>query len=380
MKKHSIMVEQFEFVWTLISILFHLFHVLKKAVSMSLCSNPAAPPQSPLSWKLLAKSPAVGSKKSRNSLKTESLGLKELEEEEAPRRPKRRPAKIVIPPVGVGLGFGEGFNGKEEKSAMREMEVEGSVYSLASRTGTRHTMEDGYGVITDIHGDSKQALFGVFDGHGGRAAVDFVMEKLGKNIIRSVEEVNEKEEGSLKLAIKAAYLKTNQEFLSQGVRSGSCAATVLLKNGELHVSNVGDCRVVMSRKGVADALTTDHRPGREDERIRIENLGGFVNCRNGVWRVQDSLAISRAIGDIDMKEWVISEPDTKTFHLNQDCEFLIMASDGLWDKVGNQEAVDMVIKQRNWLQSCRDLVEMSCSRGNRDDITVMVVDLRSFSC
>lgn len=58
----------------------------------------------------------------------------------------------------------------------------------------------------------------------------------------------------------------------QGVSSGACAATVLLKNGELHVSNVGDCRVVMSRKGIADALTTDHRPGREDERIRIESL------------------------------------------------------------------------------------------------------------
>ena len=60
-------------------------------------------------------------------------------------------------------------------------------------------------------------------------------------------------------------------FHLQGVSSGVCAATVLLKDGELHVANVGDCRVVMSRKGVADALTDDHRAGREDERNRIEN-------------------------------------------------------------------------------------------------------------
>ncbi|RZS07621.1 hypothetical protein BHM03_00038512 [Ensete ventricosum] len=99
----------------------------------------------------------------------------------------------------------------------------------------------------------------------------------------------------------------------------------------------------MSRKGVADALTDDHRAGREDERNRIENSvtynilnstqGGYVTCRNGIWRVQDSLAVSRAIGDLNMKEWIISEPETETVQLTPDCEFLIVASDGLWDKV-----------------------------------------------
>ncbi|KAK8954886.1 putative protein phosphatase 2C 74 [Platanthera zijinensis] len=144
------------------------------------------------------------------------------------------------------------------------------------------------------------------------------------------------------------------------------------------VSNVGDCRIVMSRKGLAEALTTDHLPGREDERIRIMIQGGYVNCHNGVWRVQDSLAISRSIGDANMKEWIVSEPETKMIPLTQDCEFLIMASDGLWDMVSNQEAVDVVAKMRKSVQSCTDLVEISCSRGNKDDITVMVVDIQSF--
>lgn len=52
---------------------------------------------------------------------------------------------------------------------------------------------------------------------------------------------------------------------------GACAAGVLLKDGELHVANVGDCRVVLSRKGSAFTLTNDHRLTREDERSRIEN-------------------------------------------------------------------------------------------------------------
>lgn len=58
-----------------------------------------------------------------------------------------------------------------------------------------------------------------------------------------------------------------------------------------------------------------------------------MECKNGVWRVQGSLAVSRAIGDLHLKEWVISEPEIHRLPLTPDCEFLIMASDGLWDKV-----------------------------------------------
>lgn len=58
-----------------------------------------------------------------------------------------------------------------------------------------------------------------------------------------------------------------------------------------------------------------------------------MHLQNGVWRVQGSLAISRAIGDIHLKEWIISEPEIRKLPITSDCEFLILASDGLWDKV-----------------------------------------------
>jgi protein phosphatase 1L len=61
--------------------------------------------------------------------------------------------------------------------------------------------------------------------------------------------------------------------------------------------------------------------------------GGFLHCRNGIWRVHGSIAVSRAIGDLHLKEWIISEPEIKRVPLTSDCQFLIMASDGLWDKV-----------------------------------------------
>lgn len=67
--------------------------------------------------------------------------------------------------------------------------------------------------------------------------------------------------------------------------------------------------------------------------IYVNVQGGFVHCRNGVWRVQGSLAVSRAIGDQHLKQWVIPEPEIKKLPLTSDCQFLIVASDGLWDKV-----------------------------------------------
>ncbi|XP_022718389.1 probable protein phosphatase 2C 2 isoform X1 [Durio zibethinus] len=286
---------------------------------------------------------------------------------------RKRPATLLLPEYFPRL---EIFPRLEKK---KEFEIEGRDFFLASKKGIREIMEDSYSFTVDILGDPKQAFFAVIDGHGGHAAADYVAENLGKNIVEALENVGD-EIGRLEQAIRRGYLVTDKEFLSQGVSSGACASTVLLKDGELHVASVGDCRVVLSRKGIAAAMTNDHRlSSREDERLRIESSGGFVHCRNGVWRVQGSLAVSRAIGDFHLKQWIISEPEIKTLPLTSDCEFLIMASDGLWDKVNEQEAVNVVLRERNVQESCKKLVDISCGRGNIDDITVMVVNLENFA-
>ncbi|KAI3972689.1 hypothetical protein MKX01_019347 [Papaver californicum] len=284
---------------------------------------------------------------------------------------KKKALKLVIPEISL--------REMRKEEYQKEFEIQGRDYCLASRRGYREIMEDGYGIINDIMGDSKQAFFGVFDGHGGRAAMEYVVENLGKNIVAALGEVVQNgEDGQLENVIKQGYSLTDKDFLRQDVSSGACAATVLLKNGELYVANAGDCRVVLSRNGVAHALTSDHHVNREDERFRIENSGGHLSCRNGIWRVQGSLAVTRAIGDAHLKEWVISEPEIEKIRLTTDCEFLIIASDGLWEKVGNQEAIDLISRDNRSIQSCKKLIHVSTSRGGRDDITVMVVDLRSF--
>lgn len=205
-------------------------------------------------------------------------------------------------------------------------------------------------------------MFGVYDGHGGAKAAEFAATNLDKNVIDHVEKMGDQD---IEAAVKLGYLMTDSEFLKEGSHGGSCCVTVLIKKGELVVSHAGDCRAVISRGGVGVALTSDHRPSREDEKSRIVALvkliialpfkfyqpllytagktheivylfmqGGYVDCsRAGVWRINGSLAVSRGIGDEHLKQWVTAEPETKILAIEPDFEFLILASDGLWDKV-----------------------------------------------
>lgn len=176
----------------------------------------------------------------------------------------------------------------------------------------------------------------------------------------------------------------------QGLRGGCCAATALLKDGDLYVANAGDCRAVLgTRSGAAIPLTSDHTPARDDERRRIEAAGGYVSKGSGgVWRVQDTLAVSRALGDADMRaSGVTGVPEVHAARrVTADCAFLVLASDGVWSKVSDQEAVDAVIarisscteKTTASVECCKALVALARSRGSRDDITAMVVDLQRF--
>nr|WNA21413.1 protein phosphatase 2C [Hemerocallis fulva] len=245
----------------------------------------------------------------------------------------------------------------------------------------RFEMEDRFRVDLDLRGDPQLAFFGIFDGHGGNKAAEFASENMGKNILDEVmcEGINNVED-----AIMNGYLKTDSEFLKEGVGSGACCVTAFVKKGDLIVSNAGDCRAVLSVSGAAEALTSDHHPSREDERERIENLGGYVDFCRGLWRLQGCLAVSRGIGDSHLKEWVIPHPETRTLKIKPEFEFLILASDGLWDKVSNQEAVDLArpfcINSHNPspLSACKKLADLSFNRGSNDDISVMIIQLRHF--
>lgn len=109
-----------------------------------------------------------------------------------------------------------------------------------------------------------------------------------------------------------------------------------------------------------------------------------MDCYQGVWRVQGSLAVSRGIGDRHLKQWITAEPETRVLRIEPDYEFLILASDGLWDKVNNQEAVDAVrplcmgVEKPMTAFACKRLAELAVIRGSIDDISVMIIQLGHF--
>lgn len=94
------------------------------------------------------------------------------------------------------------------------------------------------------------------------------------------------------------------------------------------------------------AIVSDmYRSHREDETRRIKALGGRV-IYWGRWRVQGVLAVSRAIGDVNLKPYVSAEPEflTKTMTADDDLMYMVLASDGLWDVMSNQDVATFIMK------------------------------------
>ncbi|XP_058182320.1 probable protein phosphatase 2C 25 [Rhododendron vialii] len=338
--------------------------------SSTLSPPPPSSPSSPLVLRL--HKPPIGMNRVFNddaASTSSSYPLKLLK--------RNRPAKLDIPISIKGFGGGLGTPAVDRREVV---EVESDGYSVYSRKGKRQVMEDRYSAVVNFHGDPKQAFFGIFDGHGGAKAAEFAAENLATNIL---DEVEVRDDEEIVDAVKSGYLNTDSDFMKEDLRGGSCCVTALIRNGNLVVSNAGDCRAVMSRGGTAEALTSDHRPSRKDEKHRIETLGGYVDRCHGVWRV-GSLAVSRGIGDRHLKQWVTAEPETKILTMESDLEFLILASDGLWDKVSNQEAVDIArplcigIQNPEPFSACEKLAALSVSRGSADDISVMLILLGHF--
>uniref|UniRef100_A0A453NBT3 protein-serine/threonine phosphatase n=3 Tax=Aegilops tauschii TaxID=37682 RepID=A0A453NBT3_AEGTS len=179
-----------------------------------------------------------------------------------------------------------------------------------------------------------------------------------------------------KAAIAETFNHTDSEFLkadsSHTRDAGSTASTAILVGGRLVVANVGDSRAVVSKGGKAIAVSRDHKPDQTDERQRIEEAGGFVMWA-GTWRVGGVLAVSRAFGDKLLKQYVVADPEIKEEVVDSSLEFLILASDGLWDVVTNDEAVAMVKPVEDPEQAAKGLLQEASQRGSADNITVVIV-------
>ncbi|XP_050077498.1 protein phosphatase 1L [Anopheles maculipalpis] len=163
--------------------------------------------------------------------------------------------------------------------------------------------------------------------------------------------------------------------------AGTTALIAVIHRSKLIVANVGDSRGVMcDYKGNAIPLSFDHKPQQVREQKRIADAGGFIAFK-GVWRVAGILATSRALGDYPLKEknLVIANPDVLSFDLvDHRPQFLILASDGLWDTFTNEEAVAFVRERLDEPHfGAKSIALQSYNRGSVDNITVLVIVLKN---
>lgn len=259
-----------------------------------------------------------------------------------------------------------------------------------SHIGGRPHMEDTHvciGNLAKTFGYDKLneevvSLYGVFDGHMGKAAAQYVRDHLPRIIVEDTDFPLKLEKVVMRSfkEVDAAFAKSCT--LETSLSSGTTALTAMIFGRSLLVANAGDCRAVLSQRGKACEMSEDHRPCRPTEKERIESLGGSVNdgYLNGL------LSVSRALGDWHlegMKEMsggggpLSAEPELKLVTLSKEDEFLIIGSDGIWEVFTSQNAIDFArrrLQDHNDVKlCCEEVVEEAIKRGATDNLTVVVV-------
>ncbi|XP_075502813.1 putative protein phosphatase 2C 38 isoform X2 [Primulina tabacum] len=275
---------------------------------------------------------------------------------------------------------------------------------------------------------------GIYDGHAGPEASRFISDHLFENMKKFTTDNQEMSAD----VIKNAYLATEEEFLSlvkkqweikpQIASVGSCCLVGIICSGLLYIANSGDSRVVLGRlekvknEVKAMQLSTEHNASFESVREELHALHPndpqIVVLKHGVWRVKGLIQVSRSIGDAYLKKQefnrvpllpkfrlpepfekpiLLAEPSIHVQKLYPEDQFLIFASDGLWEHLSNQEAVDLVnssprsgiarklvkaalqeaAKKREMRYSDLKKIDRGVRRHFHDDITVIVLFLDS---
>jgi len=284
----------------------------------------------------------------------------------------------------MGQTLSEPITAKESSSLQNKSMKVGS----SSMQGWRISMEDAHTHILTMADDKDASFFAVYDGHGGSKVATHVSRNLHRQILRRPEYKNGQYEEAITQGFLECDEKMRHEESLKDEMSGSTAITALLRGTDLYVGNVGDSRCIASINGVSEALSVDHKPGDMLERARIENAGGFVEFN----RVNGNLALSRAVGDFAFKnnsslppeDQIVSTcPDIDNRTVTKDWEFILLACDGIWDVLSNQEVTDFVIRRiAKGLEPetiCEELMTRclatDCSMGGLgcDNMTVILV-------
>lgn len=167
--------------------------------------------------------------------------------------------------------------------------------------------------------------FGIFDGHSGSDAASYANSHLNYNIA-----VHPKYPSDIESAMREAFLVTDISFLkkakAENLNSGTTALCAIYRKTEkkLFVGWCGDSQALIARVGNVRQIVKKHSPEDSSERKRIEDLGGVVLYWGNSYRVNGSLAVSRAIGDAAHKPYVSAEPEIEVINLDGEEDFIVL--------------------------------------------------------
>lgn len=259
------------------------------------------------------------------------------------RQQQQRMIQQMLQQLQMGGGFGQPSHLLNKPSTDITIDAKKNAsFDVVSggMQGWRRVMEDAHIIDLDLEKDGKTGIFAVFDGHAGEKC-SLACQKVLPALIRL-----HYKDGNVNFpAVYADLDKGMRAKLTD--ESGSTAVVVVVTPTTITCANVGDSRAVLCNNGKAIALSEDHKPESEEEATRIKEAGGFVQQN----RVNGQLAMSRAIGDFTYKgnealpadkQLVVSTPDVVTRPRDAKDEFLLVACDGIWDVLSNDQAVELV--------------------------------------
>ena len=305
--------------------------------------------------------------------------------------------------VTDNFSWGPSFNTRRITDPNRSSRPRAQVQPIATLCRTacepnsnyRAHMEDSSVVIDPFYGDAEDqwGFFAVYDGHGGRQAVDYCEQKLHSVLLDEVSGKlsNDTSDEQISEAFARTFRRMDDQLKMLGTWRCGCTVTVVLahkmpsskaRSGtmRLHAANVGDSRAVVIDGSDVQRLSRDHRPTDPAEIQRVESEGGFV-VRG---RVVGQLGVSRALGDHSLKSLGVTWcPYVSAREVSLD-SILVIGSDGLWDVLSDgdvRNVVDRAAAEGVPEKTPEMLIKAALRQGSTDNTTTLVSffgDVKSF--